>query len=127
MMAPVTQRRILVVEDDEAMRGALGDLLDDEGHEVVMAAHGHEALDRLAERSVDLIVLDLTMPEMDAYRFRAEQEAKGVGLDARVLVLSGASDVGAAASRLNADRWMEKPADIDGLVNAINELLRSEG
>ncbi len=120
----MAQHRILVIEDDITMRGALGDLLDDEGHDVVTAAHGNEALDVLAAGDdVDLIVLDLSMPEMDAFQFRARQEAMGVGLDARVLVLSGSSDLESAASRIHADRWMEKPADIDALVDAINDLL----
>jgi DNA-binding response OmpR family regulator len=121
----VNQHRILVVEDDATMRGALGDLLHDEGHEVVTAAHGGEALERLSEHGVDLIVLDVAMPEMGAFRFREEQVALGIGLDARVLVLSGVDDVAGAAIRLRADRWMEKPTDVDTLVSTVNDLLRN--
>jgi CheY-like chemotaxis protein len=120
----VTQHRILVVEDDETMRGALGDLLDDEGHDVVTASHGGEAIERLTEQGVDLIVLDIAMPERGAFRFREEQVALGIGLDARVLVLSTGSNAEDEAGQLNADRWMEKPTDVDALVTTINELLR---
>lgn len=121
----VTQHRILVVEDDETMRGALGDLLDDEGHDVVTAAHGGEAIERLTEGGVDLIVLDIAMPDRGAFRLREEQVALGIGLDARVLVLSTGSNAEDEAGQLNADRWMEKPTDVDALVTTINELLRN--
>ena len=122
----MNQRRILVVEDDETMRGALGDLLDDEGHEVVTAAHGGEALAHLTEGEVDLIVLDIAMPERGAFRLRDEQVALGIGLDARLLVLTGEGDPHTDASLLRADRLMEKPTDVDALVNTVNELLRSD-
>jgi DNA-binding response OmpR family regulator len=65
------------------------------------------------------------MPEQGAFRFREEQVALGIGLDARVLVLSGNSDSEGAADRLQADRWMEKPTDVDALVRTVNELLRN--
>jgi two-component system response regulator MprA len=123
----VNKSRILVVEDDATMRGALSDLLHDEGHDVVMAAHGGEALQRLTEREVDLIVLDIAMPEMGAFRFREEQAAQGIGLDARVLVLSGAADLAGAAIRLRADGWVGKPTDVDTLMTTVNDLLRDGG
>lgn len=120
----MNRHRILVVEDDPTMRGALGDLLDDEGHDVVTAAHGGEALEHLAEHGADLIVLDIAMPERGAFRFREEQVALGIGLDARVLVLSEASESESAARGLRADRWIEKPTDVDALMTTVNELLR---
>jgi DNA-binding response OmpR family regulator len=120
----VNRHRILVVEDDATMRGALGDLLDDEGHDVVTASHGGEALEHLAEHGADLIVLDIAMPERGAFRFREEQVALGIGLDARVLVLSEASEFESAGTGLRADRWMEKPTDVDALMTTVNELLR---
>jgi len=120
----VNRHRILVVEGDPTMRGALGDLLDDEGHDVVTVSHGGEALEQLAEHGADLIVLDIAMPERGAFKFRAEQVALGIGLDARVLVLAGETDTEGAAFSLHADGWMEKPTDVDALMTTVNELLR---
>ncbi|TMA32503.1 MAG: response regulator, partial [Deltaproteobacteria bacterium] len=71
-IAPV--KRVLIVEDDQDVRGALAAFLEGEGHSVVEAAHGAEALTRLHDSDgICLIVLDLWMPVMDGWEFRAAQ------------------------------------------------------
>ena len=60
---------ILVVEDQDFLREALQALLLNEGYQVVAASHGLEALQTLADCSVDLILSDIMMPEMDGYAF----------------------------------------------------------
>jgi CheY-like chemotaxis protein len=60
---------VLVVDDDEDQRALVSRLLIKEGREVVTAANGQEALDRLAERRPALILLDLMMPVMDGFDF----------------------------------------------------------
>jgi PAS domain S-box-containing protein len=62
-------RRVLVVEDDPATRGVLRHTLEKEGWQVVEAANGRIALDRVAERAPGLVLLDLVMPEMDGFEF----------------------------------------------------------
>ena len=65
---------IMVVDDDEAIRTALTDLLESEGHRVVAAADGRQALARLSDGELpQVILLDLMMPGVDGWRFRAEQ------------------------------------------------------
>ena len=64
--------RLLIIDDDEGITEALGDVMRDAGYTVEAVLGGHEALARLAEPpSVDLILLDLTMPGMDGFEFRA--------------------------------------------------------
>jgi CheY-like chemotaxis protein len=66
--------KILVVEDDPDLRGALVALLESRGYCVVAAEHGRDALERLRSSSpVCLILLDLFMPEMDGWAFRTAQ------------------------------------------------------
>ncbi len=65
-MQPQPQR-ILVVEDDEAMAGGIGDVLELAGYQVETAHNGREALNVLAGWLPDLIVSDIMMPEMDGY------------------------------------------------------------
>ena len=61
---------VLIVDDDEAIRESLADLLTDAGYSVLMAPHGQAALERLRSQSVDWVVLlDLMMPVMDGYTF----------------------------------------------------------
>ena len=66
--------RILLVEDDHALRETLSDVLSEEGYQVACASNGLEALDRLSRDSLPhLILLDLVMPVMDGWAFRDAQ------------------------------------------------------
>src|SRR5438876_9722879 len=76
MPTPVAahHHRILVVEDDTELRDALGQLLEAEGYLVEFALDGGEALDRLeVPQPPCLILLDLMMPRVDGWQFRAAQ------------------------------------------------------
>ncbi len=65
---------VLVVDDDRAIRGTLGEVLQDEGYEPSIVANGREALQLLKEGLRPcVILLDLTMPIMDGWDFRANQ------------------------------------------------------
>ena len=64
--------RLLLVEDDDATRGAIHRALEREGWAVVEAENGRVALERVADVRPDCIVLDLIMPEMDEFEFLAE-------------------------------------------------------
>jgi CheY-like chemotaxis protein len=63
---------VLVVEDDPVMRDVLQRRLEKEGWKVIEAENGRVALERMAERRPDLILLDLMMPEMDGFQFLEE-------------------------------------------------------
>ena len=64
---PLTGRRILVVDDDEGVRGACAETLAAEGSQVVQASDGREALSRLEQEPFDLVLSDVVMPDMDGY------------------------------------------------------------
>jgi CheY-like chemotaxis protein len=117
------ERRILLVEDDVTLRETLAEVLVDEGHEVRAAAHGRDALDQLDGWEPDLIVLDIMMPTMDAFRFRERQRALGIAASAKTLVLSATRDLEAAAARLDADAWIGKPFVLAEVVGAVDRLL----
>ena len=115
--------RILVVEDDSTLRETLSEVLADEGHEVRAAAHGHEALEHLADWEPHLILLDVMMPTMDAFAFRERQRQLGVAADAHTIVISASLDLLSAAERLDADGWIAKPFRLDEVVDAVDRLL----
>jgi CheY-like chemotaxis protein len=115
---------ILVVEDDPMIREVLAGLLADEGYDVELAAHGGEGLDRLRERRPDLIVLDLMMPVMDGWRFRAEQRQLADCSDIPVVVLSAVRDLGEQANRLDAAGAIHKPFELDAALRTIERVLR---
>jgi CheY-like chemotaxis protein len=83
--------RLLLVEDEAAIREPLGEVLQEEGFEVVTATNGREALDVLRHGPrPSAILLDLMMPVMDGWDFRHEQLTDPMLRDIRVLVLSAA-------------------------------------
>src|SRR5437879_12172926 len=70
---PAMGGRVLVVEDDHDARGAISDLLVQEGHVVVACCNGQEAIDELragGRQAPDVLCLDLRMPGRDARQFR---------------------------------------------------------
>jgi DNA-binding response OmpR family regulator len=73
-------KKILVVDDDEMVLMALDELLKPEGYEVQAVSSGREALKRIDEKTYDLLMLDIIMPEMDGFdlcrRIREKDEYK---------------------------------------------------
>ncbi|WP_242346669.1 response regulator [Anaeromyxobacter terrae] len=116
--------RILVVEDDTAIRQTLAELLQDEGFEVSCAANGAEALAHLT-RSVapSVILLDLTMPVMDGWTFRSAQreDPRLAGIPTVVVSANHATDRRAVAG-LEAAAFLAKPFDLDSLIDTIHRL-----
>ena len=115
-------RRVLVVEDDADVRGALAAVLEVAGYQVVEAAHGGEALDHLraASKSFCMILLDLFMPTMNGWAFRAEQ-LRDPGLAAiPVVVISADARTEQKAGQLGALAHLKKPIDVDALVSLVD-------
>jgi len=114
---------ILIVEDDGDIREDLADILRNEGYEVLTASNGQEACDRLRSPSAlpDLILLDLMMPIMDGWQFRAEQLKDASLAQIPVIVLSGAVDVRKEAAALGAAGYASKPFKLDVLLSMIRQ------
>ena len=115
---------ILVVEDDDTLRSVIGEVLVDEGYRVDLATDGHEALELLQGADPDLIILDVMMPRMDAFRFREIQQGRGPGR-AAVLVVSAVRDVRSAAATLGAQAFLAKPFQLQALLAEVDRLLTS--
>jgi CheY-like chemotaxis protein len=120
-----TPGRILVVEDDAALRDTLAEVLADDGHEVRVATDGEAALNVLSGWVPDLIVLDLMMPRMDGYAFREGQRAVKGTAATKVLLLSAAHEVASAAKELRADAWLVKPFGLDDVLRSVDELINA--
>lgn len=112
---------VLLVEDDEDIRGSVTDILREEGFEVVTASDGDDALRylRSAAEPPRLILLDLMMPVMDGWGFRAAQLADERLAKIPVVILSAATDVRQHAAQLRADDYLVKPLDVPQLLNAV--------
>ncbi len=112
-------RRVMVVEDDEGIRDALCDLLAAEGYEVVPAFNGADALERLRSGvRPDVILLDLMMPVMDGWAFRAEQRRDPALAEIPVVVITASRNADVAS--LEPRAFLRKPIDFDELLKAID-------
>jgi CheY-like chemotaxis protein len=118
--------RVLVVDDSEDIRMTIRDVLEDQGFTVACAANGREALDMLLRDDTRpaLILLDLTMPEMDGWTFRQEQQKVPRLAQIPVVLFSGHHDAARAAQSLNAVALLTKPLRLEGLVTLVEQLSR---
>lgn len=113
--------RVLLVEDDPDIREALVDLLDGEGFDVVAAANGREALDRLDTMGRPCcVVTDLMMPEMDGYELMERLRAEPTLHQVPVVVVSALP----TPKPRDAARFLRKPVRIGELVRELNLICR---
>jgi CheY-like chemotaxis protein len=120
--------RILIVEDTKLMRESLVDVLNAVGHEVITADNGVEAVEIAASgEQFDLVITDIIMPEMDG--IQAILELQTMMPEIRIIAISGGSarlekaqglDT---ARRLGAFAVLEKPFEVDTLLNTIDAAL----
>jgi two-component system chemotaxis response regulator CheY len=118
---------IVVVDDDEDIRYAMGDTLEAEGYRVMLAEDGRDALAKLRslEEPPSLILLDLMMPNMDGMEFRAIQQGDPALSSIPVVILSADAQVKQKAAALGAAGSMTKPVRIADLLATIERCARS--
>jgi two-component system, OmpR family, response regulator MprA len=117
--------RILVVDDERAVRESLRRALELEGYEVELAADGREALDRLAlEPEPDALLLDVLMPEVDGLEVCTTLRRGGSRLP--VLMLTARAEVENRVEGLDAgaDDYVTKPFALEELLARVRALLR---
>ena len=113
--------KVLLVDDEQEFTEVLSQRLETRGLEVESAANGAEALRKVDEQNYDVIILDLMMPEMDGLetlkRLRHDRP------DLQVVLLTGQGDLkqGIEAMKLGAADFLEKPAEIEALMEKIRE------
>jgi len=115
-----TGAHVLVVDDDQALTRMVRITMLSAGFSVDVAGDGEAALDQVAQRPPDVIVLDLQMPGMDGRTFYRELRRRGN--DAPVIILSAFGADG-ARRELDAQAHVAKPFDPDELVQTVQEVL----
>lgn len=116
---------ILVAEDDADLRGVLTASLSRNGHRVIQARDGAEALAAIEREQVDLLVLDLVMPNIDGFEVLARLKEMRQGASLPVVVVSGAdrSSTELQALRLGANVYLTKPIEAAALTDEVTRLL----
>ena len=116
--------RVLLVDDDPALRRAYSALLERQGHSVETASDGQEALGKLTGRPFDVILSDVSMPEMDGLEFlRAVRQRD---LDIPIVLMTGdpGLDSAMAAVEYGAFRYLVKPVDAGTLHEVLRRAVR---
>ena len=117
---------ILVVDDDPISLKILRVILQENGHEVLEAGDGVQALKIFKEKPVDLVITDIFMPEKEGVE--TVRELKQADPDIKVIAVSG----GSSSARFDSLDWVKmfgvkytftKPFDRDKIIDAVNDLL----
>lgn len=105
--------RILVVDDNESNRDMLSRRLQHEGYDVCMADSGHEALARLSTQAVDLILLDVMMPEMNGHDVLKKLKVNTTWRDIPVIMISALDEIESVVHCIEqgAEDYLPKPFD----------------
>jgi two-component system response regulator MprA len=121
--APV-KPRVLVVDDDRAVRESLRRSLEFNGYAVALAGDGAEALAGIAGASPDVVVMDVMMPRLDG--IEATRALRAAGNDVPILVLTARDSVGDRVDGLDAgaDDYLTKPFALEELLARLRALLR---
>ena len=119
--------RVLVVDDEKNIRRTLRMVLESPGYAVLEAASGEEALKVLDEEDVDLVILDIRLPQMSGIEV-LEQIRKRPGFERLpAIVISGHASLGEAVHsvKVGANDFLEKPLDRDRVLVSVENALRS--
>lgn len=123
--------KILVIDDERAIRNTLKEILGDEGHTVDVAEDGKKGMEKARQGEYDLIFSDVKMPEMDGIELLSalKQPTDGEGyVDCPIVMISGHGDIETAVEALKkgAYDFIEKPLDLNRLLITIKNALEQK-
>ncbi len=116
--------RILIVEDELAMRRGLEDALSNAGYRVLSAVDGDAGLKRSPDEKPDLVVLDVMMPQLDGFALCAELRRLGLQMPVLFLTARGRMEDRVRGLALGGDDYLIKPFGVDELLARVRALLR---
>ncbi len=120
--------RILIVDDETDLRGMFKMLFESNGYEVIEASNGNEAIELYRSSPVDLIIMDVFMPEKEGIETILELTSEFP--DVNVIAISGGGKVGTrdcldSALEFGAKRVFTKPVTADRLLRAVEQILKN--
>ncbi len=124
MSASAPRPKVLVVDDDQAVRESLRRSLEFNGYDVAMAADGAQALAGIGTAAPDVVIMDVMMPRLDG--IEATKALRAAGNDVPILVLTARDAVGDRVEGLDAgaDDYLTKPFALAELLARLRALLR---
>ena len=116
--------RILVVEDDNELRGLFIRVLEKNGYEALEACDGQQALDVLDRQYIDLIISDIMMPVMDGYELVRSLREADISIPVLMITAKDAFDDMRRGFLSGTDDFMVKPVNVNEMVLRVGALLR---
>lgn len=115
--------KILVIDDQKSIRNTLKDILEYEGHEVIVAEDGLDGLEKFNAGKFDVVLTDIKMPNMDG--MEVLEKIIATGTDAPVIMISGHGNIDTAveAIKKGAYDFIEKPLDLNRLLVTIRNAI----
>ncbi len=118
--------RILIIDDDDQMRNMIRQILEDTGHEVLVAPDGRVGLDLFRQHPVDLIITDILMPEVDGLEII--QTLRRESPEIKIIAISGGGETGRLdylpeAREFGAQHTFSKPFHHSELLEVVERLL----
>ena len=118
------QKRVLVVEDDSAIRQGIADALQFAGYEVLQAANGNEGMAQGLRSTIDLLMLDLILPGPSGFEILKAVRAARPTLPVIILTARGEEADRVQGLRLGADDYVVKPFSVRELLARVEAVLR---
>jgi DNA-binding NtrC family response regulator len=122
-MSDAISKTILVAEDEKVLRESLAELLVDEGYEVLQAPNGKAAYDLVLDRSVDLVLSDVRMPEMDGMALLDHLRKAAPETPVIMLTAFGTVESAVSAMRNGAYDYLLKPVQFDDVLLKVQRAL----
>lgn len=119
----MTEKYILVVDDEPKMRRVLEIMLQKLGHRVFTAENGREAVNIVQANTVDLIITDLRMPEMDGMALLTHLRSNDFDMPVIVVTAHGTIETAIASMKLGACDYILRPFDLDTVELAVKRTL----
>jgi CheY-like chemotaxis protein len=117
----MSERPILVIDDDPAIRATVAEILVSEGYTVATAQNGAEGLQSLEQVGPALVLLDMRMPKLDGWGFARALQARGIKIP--ILVMTAAQDARRWAQEIDAQGYVAKPFDLLDLLDAVGRFV----
>ena len=121
----MTQRTILVADDDSSIRSLLRQLLADEGYAVVEATTGTEVVEKVKDVNPDLVIMDVRMPELDGIEALSKLKVSSPKTSVLIMTAFGSSNNAIRAMELGAFDYITKPIEYRDLTSEV-QVLRDE-
>jgi CheY-like chemotaxis protein len=110
---------VLVVEDSEDLAELAAMVLGSRGHRIFKALSGTQGVQLLQQEDIDVVLLDLTLPDMQPEDFVARLKATAKNADIHLVLVSGRADIQEWAGRFGQVPCLKKPYDFHSLINTV--------